>query len=136
METREQAQLRAHLKELRQAAHAVGRDMVIDVSSLDEKIDRLGQMTKKQLKYAVYDLEDDLANLRRTLNTDVRALPGAIRDGAVAAGSRVEEAVTGAAQATREAFVGAGQVTKEASKNTFAKLAGVNRKPMKEWSNE
>jgi SHS2 domain-containing protein len=136
METREQAQLRAHLKELRLAAHAIGRDVVIDVSGLDEKIDRLGKLTKKQLKYAVFDLEDDLANLRRTLNSDIRSLPGAIRDGAVVAGTKVEEAVSGAAVATREAVVDAGHATKEASKNALAKLAGVNRKPMKEWTGD
>jgi gas vesicle protein len=136
METSEQAHFRAHLRELRQAAHAIGRDVVIDASNMDTKIERLGKMTRKELKYAVLDLEDDLANARRALNSDVRAIPGAIHDSAVAAGSKVEEAVSGAAVATREAFVDAGHVTKEASKNTFAKLAGVNRKPMKEWSNE
>jgi hypothetical protein len=136
METSEQAQLRAHLRELRHAASAIGRDVAIDVSNMDEKIDRLGRLTKKELKYAVLDLEDDLANARRALGSDLRALPGTIHDGAVAAGVRVEGAVSGAAVATREAFVDAGHATKEASKNTFAKLAGVNRKPMKEWSNE
>jgi gas vesicle protein len=135
METAEQTQFREHVRLLRQAAHGIGHDVKVNFSNLDDKIERLGKMTKKEAKYAILDLEDDLANAGRTINSELKKVPGAVSSGAVAAGTAIQNGVVGGATAAREAIVEAGSRTKEASKNTFARLAGVNRKPMKEWKN-
>ena len=134
-DTPEQAQLRAHLRELRLAARGIGSDLRIEFTTLDEKIDRLGRMTRKEAKYALLDLEDDLSALGRTVDTELRRIPGAVHDGMLQAGAAIRDGTVSAAAATRDAVVGAGHATKEASKNAFARLAGVNRRPMKEWKN-
>jgi hypothetical protein len=133
METAEQSQLREHVRELRQAARGIGRDMRIEFSDLDGKIERLGRLTKKEAKYAMLDLQDDMAAMRRTIDTEMRKVPGAVHDGVVGAGVAIRDGAVTAATATRDAAVEAGHATKEASKNAFARLAGVNRKPMREW---
>lgn len=135
METPEQAELRAHVRELRAAARGIGRDLAIEFSTLDEKIDRLGRMTAKEAKYALYDLEDDMAHLRRTLDTDLRKVPGAVAAGVVGASRAIRSGAVSAATVTRDALNDAGHSAKEASKNGFASLAGVKRKPMTEWKN-
>ena len=134
-DTPEQAELRAHLRELRHAARGIGRDFRIEFSTLDEKIDRLGRLTRKEAKYALLDLEDDLSALGRTMDSELRKIPGAVANGVVQAGTAIRDGTVGAAIATRDAVVGAGHATKEASKSAFARLAGVNRRPMKEWKN-
>jgi hypothetical protein len=135
MDTPEQAQLREHVRELRQAARGIGRDLKLEFSDLDEKIDRLGRLTAKEAKYAVLDLQEDLATMNRRIDAELRKIPGAVHDGVVNAGAAIRDGTVAAAVATRDAFVDAGHATKEASKNGFARLAGVNRKPMKEWKN-
>lgn len=132
-ETIEQAQLRAHVNELRQAARGIGHDIKIDFSQLDTKIERLGHLTRKEAKYAILDIEDDLANAARSIHSSLDRLPGVIQQGAVAAGGAIQSGVVGAVAATREAVVTAGEATREHSRNAFARLAGVNRKPMREW---
>jgi hypothetical protein len=136
METPEQVRLREHVRELRAAARGIGRDLKIEFSTLDDKIDRLGRLTRKEAKYALLDLEDDLANMSHTINVDMRRVPGAVHDGAVAAGSAIKSGAISAAGATRDALVEAGHSTKEVSKDAFARLAGVNRKPMREWKTD
>jgi hypothetical protein len=133
METPEQAQLRQHLRELRTAAHGIGRDLRLEFSDIDTKITRLGKMTRREAKYALLDLEEDMSALGRSIDSDLRRLPGAVHTGVVTAGTAISSGVVGAASATRDALVDAGSATKEAGKNAFARLAGVNRKPMKEW---
>ena len=132
-ETSEQAQLRAHVAELRRAARGIGHDLRIDFGQIDTKIERLGHLTRKEAKYAILDIEDDLANAARSIHASVDRIPGAIHQGAVVAAGAIQDGVVGAVTATREAVVTAGEATREHSKNAFARLAGVNRKPMREW---
>ncbi|HEV2318010.1 MAG TPA: hypothetical protein VGV89_10640 [Thermoplasmata archaeon] len=133
MESSEQAQLREHVRQLRLAARGIGRDLRLEFDTMDEKIARLGKLTRKEAKYALLDLQDDFSAMGRTIDTEVRKVPGAVRSGAVAAGTAIRNGAVSAASATREALTDAGHSTKEASKNAMARMAGVNRKPMKEW---
>jgi hypothetical protein len=132
-DTPEQAHLREHLREIRKASHAVGKDIAIHVSDLDTKIDRLGAKIGKEAKYAAWELEDDLGSLERSLASDIRSIPGKVRDGAEAAGSAVAGAVSGAASWTAEEISGAGKRAAQGTKNALASAAGVRRTPMKEW---
>ncbi len=129
----EETQYREHVKELRRAARGIGHDLKVDVGQAPVRIEKFGRKVTKETRYAVLDLEDDLANAGRTVHEEIRKVPGAVATGAVALSRGVEGGLVGGANAVREAAVTAGKATKEASKNTLARMAGVNRKPIKEW---
>jgi hypothetical protein len=132
-DTPEQAQLRQHLAELRQAAHAIGRDAELHVLDIPRKIDRLGTKAGKDAKYAYWELEDDLSAFEHALKKDIKSVPGRIRDGAETAASSVAGAVGGAASWTSEKISNAGHRAAEGTRNAFASAAGVKRTPMKAW---
>ncbi|MCI4345948.1 MAG: hypothetical protein L3K07_04265 [Thermoplasmata archaeon] len=129
----EQAELRRHVSELRRAARAIGHDITIKFDDVEDKIARLPHSTRKEAKYLLYAIEDDLTNAQRTIDAELRKVPGAVKGGLVTAADAVVEGTARALNATHDAFVDAGHAAKEGGKNTFARLAGVNRKPMKEW---
>jgi hypothetical protein len=129
----EQAQLRAHLAELRRATSGLGRDFKIELGSVEKKIERLPTLTAKEAKYALLDIEDDFSALGRSIQQEARRLPGEIRAGVVAAGERVGEGASRFADATRDTLEDAGHRAKEGAKTAFAAAAGVRRTPMKEW---
>jgi hypothetical protein len=128
--TREQAQFRRHLAEMRRAAGGLGHDFATEFSDLDEKIERLGQVTAKQAKYLGYEIEDGFANLGKSMDEEMRKLPQRIANAGVAIGTGTARA----AGAARDAMVSAGHRAKEGTKNALAVAAGVRRTPMREWS--
>jgi hypothetical protein len=132
-ETPDQAQLRQHLSEMRRAAHGLGKDFAIEISTLDEKIDRLGKLTAKEAKYAVIDIHDDFAALGRAVDDEVRRLPHQVGSAVSRAGTAVGDATMRFASATGSAIESAGARAKEGTKNALASAAGVRRTPMKEW---
>jgi hypothetical protein len=127
---RQEAQFRQHLAEMRRAAGGIGRDFATEFSDLDRKIERLGHVTSKEAKYLLLDIQDDFANLGKSIDEEVRRIPTHIANGGIAIGS----AASRAGAATRDAFVVAGHRAKEGTKNALASAAGVKRTPMKEWS--
>jgi len=129
-ETSEQAQFRRHLAEMRRATAGLSKDFAHEFSELDEKIERLGQATARDAKELGYTIEDDLANLRRAVDSEFRELPHRIAGGAVALGSGTARA----AGAAKDAMVSAGKRAKQRTKNALASAAGVKRAPMKSWS--
>jgi hypothetical protein len=129
-DSREQAQFRQHLSEMRRAAGGLGRDFANEFSNLDDKIERVGQVTAKEAKYLGLEIQDDFSRIGRSMDEEMRKIPGRIASGAVAIGSGASRA----AGATRDAMVTAGKRAKEGTKNAFAAAAGVKRTPMKEWS--
>ncbi|MCI4334238.1 MAG: hypothetical protein L3K04_01180 [Thermoplasmata archaeon] len=132
-ETAEQAELRRHVSELRHAARAIGHDFTLKYDDMEAKIARLPTTTRKEAKYLLWALEDDFTNAQRTIDTELRKLPGAVKGGLVTAADAVVTGTTRAINATHDAFVDAGHAAKEGGKNTFARMAGVKRKPMTEW---
>jgi hypothetical protein len=62
-------------------------------------------------------------------------VPGAVKGGFVTAADAVVTGTTRALTASHDALVDAGHAAKEGGKNTFARMAGVKRKPMREWKN-
>jgi len=129
-ETREQAEFRRHLSELRKAASGLGRDFHAEFSDLDTKIERFGTAAAQDAKTLAYDIEDDLAHLGRSVDEEMRKLPHRIAEGATALGSGTAHA----AGVAKDAMVSAGKRAKEGTKNAFAAAAGVRRTPMKSWS--
>jgi hypothetical protein len=129
-DSREQAQFRQHLREMRKAAGGLGKDFANEFSNLDDKIERLGEVTAKEAKYLGLEIQDDFSQVGRAMDEEMRKLPGRIANGAVAIGSGTSRA----AGAARDAMVSAGHRAKEGTKNAFAVAAGVKRTPMKEWS--
>ena len=129
-DAREEAQFRQHLAEMRRAAGGIGRDFAAEFTDLDRKIERLGHVTSKEGKYLMLDIQDDLANLGKAIDTEVRRIPAHIANGGIAIGS----AASRAGAATRDAFVTAGHRAKVGTQNALASAAGVKRTPMKEWS--
>ncbi len=129
-ENREQAQFRRHLSEMRRAAGGLGRDFASEFSNLDEKIERLGQLSGKQAKYLAIDIQDGFANLGKSLDEEMRRLPQRFADAGAAIGSGTARA----AGAARDAVVTAGRRAKQGTKNAFAAAAGLRRTPMREWS--
>ncbi len=128
--SQEQAQFRQHLAEMRRAAGGLGRDFANEFSNLDDKIERLGEVTAKQAKYLGIEIQDDFSSIGRAMDEEMRKLPGRIASGAVAIGAGTSRA----AGAARDAMVTAGHKAKEGTKNAFAAAAGVKRTPMKQWS--
>lgn len=132
-ESQDQARLRQHLGELGSAAKSIGKDVVLDVRDLDNKIRRYGTLTGKEAKYALYDIEDGLAQLAKEIDSGARELPGRIASGAERAGSAISYGASRVAETTKDALETAGNKTRESGKNAAAWLAGVKRTPMKEW---
>jgi len=129
-ESREQAQFRAHLAEMRHAAGGLGRDFGREFSDLDRKIERLGSATAKEAKYLGLEIQDDLSHMGKTLDEEMRRIPQRISDAGVAIGSGTVRA----AGAARDAVYAAGKAAKTGTKNALASAAGVRKTPMREWS--
>ena len=129
-ESTEQAEFRRHLGELRHAAGGLGRDFASEFSQLDRKIERLGSVTARDAHDLALDIQDDLANLGRTMDTELRLLPHRIAEAGTAIGSGTARA----AGAARDAVVSAGKKAKAGTKNALAAAAGVKRTPMRSWS--
>ena len=129
-DSRDQAQFRRHLAQMRQAAGGLGRDFASEFSDLDDKIERLGQATAKQAKYLGYEIQDGFANLGKSMDEEMRKFPQRVANAGVAIGSGTARA----AGAARDAMVVAGHRAKVGTKNAFAAAAGVRRTPMREWS--
>jgi hypothetical protein len=129
-ESREQAQFRQHLHEMRRAAGGLGHDFAAEFTDLDQKIERLGHVTAKQAKYLGYEIQDELASLGKSVDEEMRKLPRRFADAGVAIGAGTARA----AGAARDAMVSAGHKAKESTKNALATAAGVRKTPMREWS--
>jgi hypothetical protein len=129
-DSREQAQFRQHLSEMRRAAGGLGHDFAAEFTDLDRKIERLGHVTAKQAKYLGYEIQDELSSLGKSMDEEMRKLPQRFADAGIAIGSGTARA----AGAARDAMVSAGHKAKESTKNAFAAAAGVRRTPMREWS--
>lgn len=132
-DTPEQAQLRQHLHEIRRAMGGIGKDFSIEVRGLEGKISKLPQLTGKELKYAMQDIQDDFGTLAHKVDQEFEALPGNVKRGAIAAGGAISDGASRAATATKDAMIDAGHQVSEGTKNTFAKAAGLKRTPMKQW---
>jgi hypothetical protein len=128
--SREEAQFRQHLSEMRRAAGGIGRDFASEFSDLDRKIEKLGHTTAKEAKYLALDIQDDFVNLGKAMDEEVRRIPQHIANAGIAIGSSASRA----GAATRDAFASAGRRAKEGTKNALASAAGVRRTPMREWS--
>jgi hypothetical protein len=129
-DSRDQAQFRQHLSELRSAAGGIGRDFAAEFSELDRKIERLGHVTSKESKYLLMDIQDDFRNLGHDMDEAIRNVPGHIVNG----GTAVASALSRAGVVSRDAISNAGHRAKVGTQNALASAAGVRRTPMKEWS--
>jgi hypothetical protein len=129
-DSQDQAQFRQHLAEIRRAAGGLGRDFASEFSNLDQKIERLGRATAKDAKYLALDIEDDLANVGRAVDEELKNLPHRL----ASAGTAIGSGTARAAGAARDAVVSAGKRAKEGTKNALAAAAGVKRTPMRQWS--
>jgi hypothetical protein len=127
---RQQAQFREHLAELRSAAGGLGSDFAHEFSDLDRKIERFGNATAKEAKYLGLEIQDDLAYLGKTMDTEMRRIPQRISE----AGAAISSGTVRAAGAARDAVVAAGKAARTGTKNALAAAAGVKRTPMHEWS--
>lgn len=128
-DTPEQAELRRHLGELRQAAHGIGRDFKIEFGRLDDKISRMPHAAAKDLRYWFEDVDGDFRNLGRSIDDELAKIPGRMSN----AGAAIAAAAERVGSATKEGLLSAGKKTKEGTKNVLAAAAGVRRTPMKEW---
>jgi hypothetical protein len=129
-DSREQAQFRRHLAEMRRAAGGLGKDFGHEFANLDKKIEDLGHSTGKGAKYLALEIQDDFSNLGKAMDAGMRALPQHIAN----AGSAIGSSTVRAAEAVRDAAASAGHRAKEGTRNAFAAAAGVKRTPMKQWS--
>jgi len=129
-ESREEAQFRQHLAEIRRATAGLGKDFAHEFTDLDDKIERFGRSTAKDAKYLALDIRDDLSNLGRSVDAEMRRLPARL----AVAGTAIGSGTARAAGAARDAVVTAGKRAKEGTKNAFAAAAGVRRTPMRQWS--
>jgi hypothetical protein len=129
-DSRDEAQFRQHLTEMRRAAGGIGRDFASEFNDLDRKIEKLGHTTAKEAKYLALDIQDDFATLGKRMDEEVRRIPQHFANAGMAIGSGASRA----GAATRDAFVSAGHRAKEGTRNAFASAAGVKRTPMREWS--
>ncbi|MCI4330229.1 MAG: hypothetical protein L3K19_00055 [Thermoplasmata archaeon] len=132
-ETREQAQMRQHWSEMRQAASGLGKDFSIELRHLERNIEKLGTVTGKEGKYLLYDIQDEAARLRRSIETEARAFPGRVANAVSDVGERIQDGASRVGGATRDVLESAGKKAKDGTRNAFATAAGVKRTPMREW---
>jgi hypothetical protein len=130
----EQAQMRQHLAELRQAAHGLGRDFEIRAEEIGEKIERLPSLTAQEAREAIYDIEDDFTAMGRRIEAEARALPREIGQGIAAGAVGIGRGAARVGGAARDEVEEIGHRTKEGTKNLLASAAGVRRTPMKGWT--
>ena len=133
-DTPQQAQLRQHLSEMRHAARGLGTDFAVEFRTLDDKISRLGTATARELTYDLRDIQSDFSRLGHRIDEGLAALPQNLKEKATAAGSAIAGGAVRLGGVTRDAIETAGHKASEGTKNAFAAAAGVNRKPIKEWS--
>jgi hypothetical protein len=133
VETREQAQMRQHWAEMRSAAGGLGKDFSIELKHLERNIEKLGTLSGKEAKYLYYDIQDEAARLRQSIETEAKALPGRVASAVTGVGEMIQDGASRAAGATRDALETAGKRAKDGTKNAFASAAGVKRTPMREW---
>ncbi|MGA8424387.1 MAG: hypothetical protein WB778_05210 [Thermoplasmata archaeon] len=126
---REEAQMRAHLAEMRRGVSGLGRDFALEFKDIDRKIERLGTATAREARMISIEIQNDFANLGRSIDDEMRRIPQRIADAGVAIGS----GAAWAAGATRDAAVAAGHRAKEGTKNALATAAGVKRTPIRQW---
>jgi len=129
-DSREQAQFRQHLAEMRRAAGGLGKDFGTEIANLGTKIDALGDSTGKGARDLAAEIQDDFSRLGHEMGEGMRKLPQHIADAGTALGSGTVRA----AGAVRDATVTAGKRVKSSTQNAFAAAAGVKRTPMKQWS--
>jgi hypothetical protein len=129
-DSREQAQFREHLRQMRGAARGLGSDFANEFSDLDRKIERFGSSTAADARELGAQIQEDFTNLGRSMDAQMRQLPRRFADAGIAIGAGVSRA----GGATRDAMVVAGKKAKEGTKNALASAAGVKRTPMREWS--
>ncbi|HTT14687.1 MAG TPA: hypothetical protein VMG81_02770 [Thermoplasmata archaeon] len=129
-DSREEAQFREHLREMRRAAGGLSRDFASEFSDLDRKIERFGRATAQDARDLGAQIQEDFSNLGKNLDTAMRAFPRRVADAGIALGSGMARA----GGATRDAMVVAGKKAKESTKNALASAAGVRRTPMREWA--
>lgn len=129
-DSRDQAQFRQHLSELRRATSGLGRDFAHEFSDLDTKIERLGRSTAQDAKTLMLDIQDDFSNLGRTVDAELRRLPQRVAN----AGTAIGVGTARAAGAARDAVLTAGKRAKAGTRNALAAAAGVKRTPMHEWA--
>jgi hypothetical protein len=132
-ETREQAQMRQHMSEMRRAAAGLGRDFSIELKHLERNIEKLGSATGKEGKYLLYDIQDEAARLSRAIETEARAFPKRVATAVSDVGEGIRDGAARVGNATRDALESAGKKAKDGTKNAFASAAGIKRTPMREW---
>lgn len=129
-ESKEQAEFRRHLSEMRQAAQGLGHDFAREFSDLDRKIERFGNSAARDARDLASDIGADFARLGRSMDEEIRRLPHRIAGAGVAIGSGTARV----AGAVRDGVVDAGHRAKEGTKNALASAAGVKRTPMRSWT--
>lgn len=128
--SREQAQFREHMADMRRATRGLGRDFAHEFSDLDRKIERFGNATAREARNLGSEIQDDFSNLGKAMDAQMRAIPQRFVDAGTALGSGAARA----GGAARDAVVYAGKRAKEGTRNALASAAGVKRTPMRAWS--
>jgi hypothetical protein len=129
-DSREEAQFRQHMAEMRRAARGLGKDFAHEFADLDRKIERFGNSTARDARALGAEIQDDFSNLGKRMDEGMRQVPQRFADAGFAIGSGVARA----GGATRDAMVAAGRAAKAGTKNALASAAGVKRTPMREWA--
>jgi len=129
-DSREQAQFRQHLAEMRRAAGGLGKDFAREFAQLDTQIEKLGTSTAKDAKYLMLDIQDGFSNVGHTIASEARKTPARINSAGVAIGTGTVRA----AGAVRDGVVSAGKRAKSGTQNAFAVAAGVKKTPIREWT--
>ncbi len=130
VDSREEAQFREHMADMRRAARGLGRDFAHEFADLDRKIERFGNSTARDARELGAEIQEDFANLGRQMDEGMRQIPQRFAEAGYAIGSGVARA----GGATRDAVVAAGKKAKSGTKNALASAAGVRRTPMREWA--
>ncbi len=129
-DSREQSQLREHLKQIKQAVRGLGHDFSVEIQQLDRRIGRLSDATGQEAERAGADLRRDLNHLTTSVEREVRQLPATLSDAGYAIGSKTKEAAVYA----RDGLASASHSAKEGTKNLLARAGGVKKRPIREWS--
>ncbi len=126
--------MRAHLSQLRQAAHGLGHDFGIRFEEIGENIERLPTLTAEEARRAAWEIEDELASAGHRIDAELKVLPHQIGHGIATGAGEIRDGAVRVGAATRDEFEEVGHKAREGTKNALATAAGVRRTPMKGWS--
>lgn len=126
----EQSQLREHLADIKKAIHGLGQDISLEIQHIDRRIGELSQRTGREAERAGGEVKRDFTKFGRSIDEGASRIPGQVSH----VGQKIGTGAKQVADTTAATVVKTAHRAKEGTRDVFARVAGVKRTPMREWT--